>query len=261
MRPTGARLSRRTSARSSRLPKSVACTIDTPGGRRQPPPVRHALPPSGRHPSHAGIQLFPWRSRWAGMVAALTADQPITGLPACGDRRTSTDRHQEVGRDSGEGQVSKPGQLTISRPSWLDFVREPRRPQAKSHRFPDVVAGACLAHACIAIRSPRSGKRSGQSHGQRERRDPADTAVRRPHRAAMGTLMTTGPLTGSRPAPPQRPDQERACARCGSRFQPTPVRRLTCRGCYQANTDLDPMASRGALMLGINRSTPGVRDS
>jgi hypothetical protein len=56
--------------------------------------------------------------------------------------------------------------------------------------------------------------------------------------------LDTGPLG----------QNERPCARCGSAFQPTPVRRMTCHACYLTNTDLDPrMAEVGS---GVRRVGP-----
>jgi hypothetical protein len=58
----------------------------------------------------------------------------------------------------------------------------------------------------------------------------------------------------------RRPERGRACARCDRLFLPTPVRRLTCQSCYLANTDLDPVASRGEPAARMGRSTAGAQD-
>jgi hypothetical protein len=88
------------------------------------------------------------------------------------------------------------------------------------------------------------GRRGRMTSG--EGRHHFDPPGRDPHRVPMGDLVTTARRVASPAsrAPFRRANLPRACARCGSPFQPTDVRRLTCRTCYLINTDLDPMVWR-----------------
>jgi len=81
-------------------------------------------------------------------------------------------------------------------------------------------------------------------------------AARGPHRDPVEGAIRIG-IGGRRRQwhdRPRRSERERACARCDRAFQPTLVRRLTCQSCYLANTDIDPVASRGEPTRSIGHS-------
>ena len=101
-----------------------------------------------------------------------------------------------------------------------------------------VTAGLRLAHACMSLLDP-SG-RGGREEIMLEHADRPDVAVRsRVARKRRAEKIGLAPR-------PHGGENDRPCARCGSAFQPTLVRRLTCQSCYLANTDLDPIAWVGS---------------